>query len=186
MTFAQKMRFAKYTVITAIIVIGGIFAASALPIPGNYKIYTVLSASMEPAISKGSIVFVRPKNIYEVGDIVTATSGNPQRPVTHRISAIEKIDGGKKTIFVTRGDANDEDDITRRTQENVIGAVLMHVPLLGYPVGWVQTPRGFVILIVIPAALIVYHEILTIVSVAESSVRRRMRTRGKQDKKETS
>ena len=43
-----------------------LLAAAALPIAGNYKLLTVLSGSMEPAIHTGSVVAMMPAKVYKV------------------------------------------------------------------------------------------------------------------------
>ncbi|HBP51387.1 TPA: signal peptidase I, partial [Candidatus Shapirobacteria bacterium] len=46
-----------YKILTVLLVaIILIIAASLIPLPGNYRIYSVVSGSMEPALHVGSIV----------------------------------------------------------------------------------------------------------------------------------
>ncbi len=175
MTITRTITTLKYSIIAVIISIGALFAASAIPIAGNYRVYAVVSNSMAPTIRVGSIVVVVPQDAYTVGDVVTVKSGQPQRPITHRIVARDE-----RGRFITKGDANATRDIVARKVDDVIGVVRWHVPIIGYPIAWVQTPQGFVTLIVIPAALITYHEILAIVAMVESRVRQRTRKERKQ------
>jgi signal peptidase len=151
----------KWVVVLAIVVFGVILGASALPIPGNYSVYTVLSGSMEPAIHTGSIVIVKPQTDYAVGDVVTVASKG-EYPVTHRIVDMREEDG--VITFTTKGDANEDADGDERAKNDVIGRAVVSVPWIGYPIAWAQKPMGFMLMIVVPGTLIVYHEILNIIT----------------------
>lgn len=157
MKFSSALKSFEYMVATAIVALGVLFTATALPIPGNYKVYTVLSGSMEPSIGTGSVVIVKPQGEYRVGDIVTAASGDPKTPVTHRITEI--VEENDQTAFITKGDANENSDMDARERESIIGKVLFSIPLVGYPMAWVRTPMGFMFLVVVPGTIIVYREL---------------------------
>lgn len=105
----------------------------------GYQSLAVLSGSMEPEISVGSIVFAKetdPADL-EVGDVITyRLSGNTL--VTHRI--IEKDEVAEQ--FITQGDANDVADNSPVEYQNVVGEVTMHLPLLGYLSIYIKTPIG--------------------------------------------
>ena len=160
----------QYGIVGAVVIIGGLFAASATPLAG-YKVFTVMSGSMTPAIPTGRVVIVTPRDTYAEGDVVTAASGDPHRPVTHRIVRVEHA--GAQTRYITKGDANATEDTTPRLPAHIIGAVRAHIPLIGYPIAWVRTPVGFVVLLVIPATLLVYHEILSTLTALDRQARRK-------------
>jgi len=144
-----------------LIIIGGLVAISILKIPGNYKLFTVQSGSMEPVIKQGSIVVVKPFKDYKKGDIITTREpANPKVSLTHRIVNIKNKNG--KISYVTKGDANKSPDTEKRPKENVLGKALFSVPYIGYPVSFAKTRDGLIFLIVIPATLIIYSELLTI------------------------
>lgn len=132
-----------------------VFAAvSAFNLPGGWKLFTVQSGSMQPAISVGSLVVVKPAGEYAVDDIITFKTG--PTPTTHRI---QKIDG---QIFTTKGDANDSADSQPVRPEQILGKVILTAPYAGFPVAFAKSKEGFLLLIVIPATLIIYSEILNI------------------------
>ncbi len=137
-----------------------IVALSFIPIPGNYKIYSVQSGSMYRAITTGSIVFVRPLSKYSVNDIVTFRTAIPKQTITHRI--VRREQRSRQTIFITRGDANKTNDSNELLPQNIIGKVFFIIPLLGYPISYAKTLPGLIVLIVIPATIIVYSELITI------------------------
>lgn len=129
-------------------------ASSILPIPGGVKFFVVQSGSMEPSIRTGGVVVVRPVAEYRVGDVVTFRSnGGKNVPTTHRI--VEIKDGR----YVTKGDANDNQDTGEVTGNKILGRVLFDVPYLGYAVRAAKTPYGFIAIIVIPAAIIIFDEL---------------------------
>lgn len=139
-------------------VIALILIATILPLPGGLNAYAVQSGSMEPAIQTGAVVFTVPRETYDVGDVVTYWGRDNQLSITHRI--VEKrIDDGR-TFYVTKGDANEDADMRQVRQREVIGKVLFDVPYAGYLVNAAKKPAGFVFIIVIPAAIIIYDELV--------------------------
>jgi len=129
-------------------------AVSALNLPGGWKLVTVQSGSMQPAISVGSLVLVKPAGEYAVDEVITFKTG--RAPTTHRINRIEA------GVIITKGDANDTPDSEPVRPENIIGKVVLSLPYAGYPVTFAKSKEGFLLLIVIPATLIIYSEILNI------------------------
>jgi len=139
-------------VILAILLVGAI-----LPIPGNYKMLSVLSGSMEPAIHTGSVVIVTPAKDYKIGDIITFEAvGKNGIPTTHRIKEIKNTDGN--VLFITKGDANNATDSREVVASGIRGKVLFSIPYLGYVFDFIRRPIGFALLIIIPALLIVWGE----------------------------
>jgi len=122
---------------------------------------------MEPTVPVGSLILSKPVSQYNVGDIITFKSvkekdvKNPRLTTTHRIVSLEKISSGK-IEYKTKGDANDAPDISTVPQELILGKMVFMVPYLGYPISLAKTQAGFIFLIVIPATLIIYSEILNI------------------------
>lgn len=130
------------------IVLGGLFAALivlALSITFfGFKLVRVQSSSMEPALSVGDLVLVRPvapKDIKE-GDIILFET-NVGAQVMHRVVGInsiitnvrtpegELLESNEKFRFLTQGDANPNPDAGDVPQEQVIGEYWFSIPLLG-------------------------------------------------------
>jgi len=160
------IKFAYWLLMILLVIIACLSAMSVLGLPKSFRAFVVQSGSMSPALKVGSIVFVQPEKQYNKGDIITFKAGgdadikNPQATITHRIVAITQNQGG--TFYTTKGDANDSPDMTLRLAGLVLGKVVWSVPLIGYPVGFIKTQVGFILLIVIPATIIIYSELLTI------------------------
>jgi len=149
-------------------------ATSLIPLPGNYRIYSVVSGSMEPALHVGSIVFVRPLSDYQIGDIVTfKTPKDPKNTVTHRLTA--KDTSKDQIIYSTKGDANQTKDIENLALENIVGKVFFNLPFIGYPISYSKTLPGLLILVVVPATIIIYSEILNIKNEAVRLVKKKQK-----------
>lgn len=146
------------TGITCLLIV--FFAIPLLPIPNNYKVVIVRSGSMEPTIHTGSIVVYKPQSEYKKEDVVAFrnASTGPEKIVTiHRVMDVEQKD--QKPFFKTKGDANKVEDAVLTPKEDVLGRVLFSMPGIGYLISWGQSPTGFVVMLVLPVTLLVYHEI---------------------------
>jgi signal peptidase len=155
-----------YIFYAAIAVVAIFLLSTKLPVAGGFKSFVVQSGSMEPAIQTGSVVVVKPARStgsgqaagYQVGDVITfGPVSKTKSPTTHRIVEV-KADGS----YLTRGDANNADDMSTVSRFEIIGKVLFSVPYVGYAVAAAQKPWGFGLIIVIPAVLIIYEEVRNI------------------------
>ncbi len=118
----------------------------------------VQSGSMQPEIKIGSVVMVKPMDDYEIGEVITfGPYGKTKPPTTHRIYDIKVVDGEPR--YITKGDANNAPDQREIQKKDIIGKVLFSVPYLGYAVDFVKKPLGFMLIIVVPAALIIFDEV---------------------------
>lgn len=93
----------------------------------GYQVFNVVSGSMAPAIPKGSLVLVRPVSAWEIGEGEVIAFARGGSVVTHRVTAVHDAD----SEFVTKGDANTEEDILPVPFSALIGRVERHVPVLG-------------------------------------------------------
>lgn len=95
--------------------------------------YTVLTGSMEPGLSPGTLVVVKPTPATDLsaGDVITFQpySGNPA-VVTHRIEGVF-YDAQSQMRIYTKGDANNVADDWVLVPEQVRGRVWYSVPQLG-------------------------------------------------------
>ena len=119
--------------LTLVIIIGLIFVfLYAIKI----EPYVVLSGSMEPTLQVGSLSFINKNIKYEdvkEGDIVAYRS--EKILIEHRVKSIDT------NGFVTKGDANEEDDGLSVNKMNYIGVNAFNIPYVGYAVRWIQTPK---------------------------------------------
>ena len=128
------------------------------PLP---KFYIVQSGSMEPAIKTGSLVVSIRRKIYASGDVITfSKSNNAKDIVTHRVEARFFPDGiSADPVYLTAGDANEDFDSGQVKHENVQGKIFLTIPLVGYLANFAKQPIGFILLVIVPATIIVYEEI---------------------------
>ncbi|QSG07999.1 signal peptidase I [Halapricum desulfuricans] len=129
------------------------FVVFAVPqVVGADHGFVILSGSMEPTTSPGDVVIVDASAPISVGDIITFDDGNTV-PTTHRVVAIE--DGQ----YVTQGDANSNPDAQPVSPDDVLGRVTLTIPFIGRVILWVNTPIGYVSLVVGPLVLLVANEL---------------------------
>lgn len=152
--------------------IAGLLLGSMLPIPGNIEVKIVKSGSMEPTIPTGSLIVVKPAASYAVGDIVTfGPDTKADIPTTHRIVEVQEESGQR--LFITKGDANEEQDPQPVRGSEIIGAVKFSAPYVGYVIAFAREPLGFALLVVVPAALVILEEVIVIYKEARKMWRRR-------------
>jgi len=128
--------------------------------------FVIMSGSMEPKIKTGSVVLVKKVTEYKENNVITFLK-NPsdslkdvKSTVTHRI--IEVHDDEGRATFTTKGDNNDTPDNEMVTKRQVLGKVILSIPYAGRAIAFTKTQTGFMLLIVIPAVLLIYNEILNI------------------------
>jgi signal peptidase len=147
-----------YLFITAIALIAILLLVSVFPITGNFKVLAVLSGSMEPSIHTGSIVVVKPAELYKVGDVITfGTISKTKTPTTHRIVEVKNSTSTGLT-YITKGDANNAPDIREVRPSEIVGKELFTVPYVGYAINTAKKPWGFALIIIIPALLVIFDE----------------------------
>lgn len=155
-----------WIVIVIVLFIAGGTALSVFEAPGGYRMFVVMSGSMKPEIEAGSVVLVGRKEEYKASDVITFLKNpsdnlrNVKATVTHRV--IEVHDDEGKATFTTKGDANETVDIEMITERQVLGKVLFSMPHVGRAIAFTRTQTGFILLIVIPAVILIYNEVLNI------------------------
>ncbi|MDZ4785828.1 MAG: signal peptidase I [bacterium] len=150
-----------YIFIGAIIILALLLISTLFPIPGNFQVKVVQSGSMEPAISTGAIVIIKPQENYEVEDVVTfGKDTKTDVPTTHRIINVRAVEG--TLLYTTKGDANEDPDARETPQKEIIGKVILDIPRIGYIIDFARKPLGFLLLIIFPAVIIVGDEVVKI------------------------
>ena len=125
-----------------------------IPKVAGYQIYTVVSGSMEPAIPTGSLVYVKwtePEQI-EKGDVIAFYGTDVDGSIiTHRVVSNSSAMG----TFITKGDANSENDMNPIPYDNYIGKMKLSVPIAGGVIKAVTEGSGkFVAFLVIGIAIV--------------------------------
>ncbi len=138
------------TVLVVLVVLCAVFLMGSRLM--GYQVYTVISGSMEPELSLGDLLYVKPVDpaTIQVGDDVTFVLNEDLVVATHRVIA---VDTESKHIY-TKGLANDIEDAPVHFN-NVLGVVDFSIPLLGYVSDFIQNPPGMYITIAAGAVLII-------------------------------
>ena len=130
----------------------------------NYRMFTVVSGSMEPNYKIGDVLIsktVEPSKI-KVGDDLSylgRTGDFKDKVVTHRVVDIYQDDKGEY-LFKTKGSANMlEDPIVYEDQ--LYGVVVHKSVILSFMYKIVGTTTGMFIFIIIPIFYIIGSEILS-------------------------
>lgn len=123
-----------------------VFSIFTVPRLFGISPFVVQSASMEPAIPTGSVVFVDTKDVEpEEGDIITyslSVGGDKGVFVTHRVKQID----AEKGLIQTKGDNNDNAD-GWLDKSAVTGTVIKYIPWCGFALDALQQ-AGFVLIAV--------------------------------------
>ena len=94
----------------------------------GYEVYCVISPSMEPAIPTGSLIYVNKEIAQQdiaAGDVIAFTKDGGL--VSHRVVENNIL----KEEFITKGDANESNDLKPTEYRSYIGKVTRHIPVIG-------------------------------------------------------
>lgn len=94
----------------------------------KYKMFIVISGSMQPTLKTNELVII--ENIkddiqYKVGDIITYYDSKENDNITHRI--VEVTQNG----YYTKGDSNNINDLNIVKRDQIIGKMIYHSFFLG-------------------------------------------------------
>ena len=116
-------------IIGTLILLVVLVAAGSVTVPRfmGYSIFHIVSGSMEPEIPVGSVVYIKPAAAKDVkeGTVIAYNSGDST--VVHRVVKNYNFDGQ----FITKGDANESEDLSEVNYDQFIGEVIYHLPILG-------------------------------------------------------
>lgn len=151
------------------------------------SLYTIVSPSMVPTINVYDVIVnkkvTHPEDIKE-GDIITFISTSnisKGMTITHRVVKIEENNGVYE--FTTRGDNNPVTDSGKVKIENVLGKVILKIPQLGRVQYFLATKGGWLIAVILPAALIIINDIKKILKLSKAKNKVEKVTEVKEDPK---
>ncbi len=165
--------------IHVLLLLFALIAVIVLPYLVYSKFLIVLSESMVPIMQMGDVVVVKsekPENIA-VGDIIAFNDPDGRKNViiTHRVVGVEYIDG--KLSFKTKGDAVEDADPFAVKAGDLVGRVAFIFPIIGFFLKSGKNPFVFLLLVLIPAALLVADEIRKVMSHGNPLLRRKSKKR---------
>lgn len=138
MSFAAKICRALSLAIILLILL--IYLPLSVPRILGYDIYSVISGSMEPTISVGSVAYTEAvdPSVLMPGDIVTFQPADAETAITHRVVQ----NNGNERTLITKGDANADNDFRPVWYSDVKGLVVFHAPYYGYFADLVSSLAG--------------------------------------------
>lgn len=118
----------------------------------GFRVFNVISGSMEPTYSVGDLIYVKEVNPYDIkeGMAITFVLNEDLVVATHRVVEVDT----ENQYFYTKGDANDTADSAPVHFNNVIGVPQFRLPFLGYVSDFIQNPPGMYITLAVGAVLI--------------------------------
>lgn len=144
-------------------------AAGGEPEVFGYQLKTVLSGSMEPGIKTGSIIAVKPggdMTRFKEGDVITFKQ-DEHILVTHRVTDV--IKSGEHTMYKTKGDNNQTEDLNPVLSENVVAEYFgFTIPYVGYFIDFAKSKNGSALLLFLPGLLLIGYAAVTIWQVISS------------------
>lgn len=151
------------------------FSKDKIPTVAGHKVLTVLSGSMEPAIHTGDVIVVRPYNQgdeIKEGDVITfRTKEKADMLITHRVMGVVSVNGTPQA-YVTKGDANDSEDLSTVGKDQVVGIYQWRAPYFGYVSDFLHKPRGIILCVVLPGLILIgaeFRKIYKILAEAEAA-----------------
>lgn len=120
----------------------------------GWQLQAVLSGSMSPTYPVGSLLVVGAIDATEVRTGMPIVFEDPEHRgylVVHRVVGMAP---GESLQFITQGDANATRDPAAVPARMVRGRVLWQVTRLGSVMDWLQWPRSFLILVLVPGLVL--------------------------------
>lgn len=150
--------------VVALILAVVVAITTKLSIPGGFRVYSVLTGSMQPSIRTGSLIFTKiPLSSREIqkDQIITFEQpGFENKFVTHRVHQV--IEEKESRFFATKGDANNTPDSWLISYGRIKGVYRKHIPYLGYILEFIKSPFGIILFVIIPVAILVIEELKNI------------------------
>ena len=149
----KVMRFITYPIIAIIfmccilLILQVIQNPKKIPNLFGYKVFNVISGSMEPTLEIGDIVIAKETEIENIKqeDIITFRQENSI--VTHRVIDIIKENG--KTFYQTKGDNNNANDEKLVEYQNVEGIYVLKISKIGILISKLQNTTSIIIIVLV-------------------------------------
>ena len=124
---------------------------------GGIRFLSIQTDSMSPALEPGDLILVvkaDPSDLRQKDIISYWTVIDGEVVInTHRIENIY-VDGNGYLTFETKGDAKTSADPGTVIENEVIGKVMLSIPLLGGVLDFFRTSTGFIVLLLLAAAVV--------------------------------
>lgn len=123
----------------------------------------ILTDSMYPEFESVDLIIcntAEPEEI-KVGDVICFydPAGNGTATVTHRVQEVVTDDEGN-LAWITKGDANNTEDLPTVPAKNLIGVYKTRLKGLGNVAMFMQTTQGLIICVICPIILLVAYDVI--------------------------
>lgn len=123
----------------------------------------ILTDSMYPEFESGDLIIcntAEPEEI-KVGDVICFydPEGKGTATVTHRVQEVITDDEGN-LAWITKGDANNTEDLPTVPAKNLIGVYKTRLKGLGKVAMFMQTTQGLIICVICPIILLVAYDVI--------------------------
>ena len=152
-TVKKIWNWVTYVLVGVVVILALLMVGARLV---GFRVFTVLSGSMEPAYHVGSLIYVKEVDYRELesGYVITFML-DEDTVATHRIVEVVPDEEDASVIrFRTKGDANTAEDGGLVHYKNVIGTPVFTIPYLGYLANYIQRPPGTYVAITVGAILL--------------------------------
>ena len=122
----------------------------------GYKMYVIISGSMQPELEVGDIVVVKKINPNDLkkDDVISFRKG--QTIITHRIVEVKKAE--EKLQFLTKGDNNNTNDKDLVSDKEIEGIVVNKIQKLGKIVLKLRDKTLIIVIILIYYIFLMYDQ----------------------------
>jgi signal peptidase len=122
----------------------------------GYKMYVIISGSMQPELEVGDIVVVKKINPNDLkkDDVISFRKG--QTIITHRIAEVKNAE--EKLQFLTKGDNNNTSDKDLVSEKEVEGIVVNKIQKLGKIVLKLRDKTLIIFIILIYYVFLMYDQ----------------------------
>lgn len=152
--------FIPIIILNVIMIVRSYTDPDHIPFALGYSPVIVLSGSMSPTFEAGDMILLRKVDTDElkVGDVICFTE--EETVVTHRIMEIQATEDDGTPVYITKGDANNVEDLVPIFPEQVQGIYTgTRLPGVGNFAYFLQTPQGMLIFIGGPILLLVLWDV---------------------------
>ncbi len=146
-----------------------LFSIVILSYFGLVKLLVVQTGSMKPTLPVKSLVVTIPtksffnvnnEKVYKPGEIISFKRPGEKSLITHRVLKIETFNS--QVYYRTKGDANQTSDVQLVPTSAVVGKAVFWLPAIGTAADFLRTFPGIFLIVILPASLIILHEVLVI------------------------
>ena len=156
---ANHVLFGFLSVLFALLVVNAflcIFMPHYYPTFGKYRLFAIVTDSMEDTIPRGNMIVARvpgSEDEIKVGDVITYETKNTDGDIiliTHRVVAITPNPTSGKTSYTTKGDNAPSNDSVHPEFEDVVGVFTgRQCGFFGFFFGFLQSTQGAITLILV-------------------------------------